>query len=184
MQFAVDLWVPILLSAVAVFILSAISNAALPFHRNEWNKLENEDAVAAALRSSNPKPGLYNIPFATPGAMKDPAWQAKIAAGPNAYITVLPAGMPAMGKMMAQSVFYNLVVSFFVAYIASHTIAAGAEYLTVFRVTGTVAFMAYVMSSVPDSIWYGRPWKSLLLLTADALVYGLVTGGVFGWRWG
>lgn len=183
MQFVQELWIPILLSGLAVFLLSAISYAVLPFHRNEWNKLGNEDAVAAAIRAGNPAPGLYSIPFAGPDAMKDPAWQAKMATGPNAYITIAPPGMPAMPTMMGQSLLYNIVVSFFVAYVASHTVAAGAEYLTVFRVTGTVAFMAYVMSSVPDSIWFARPWKSLGLICADALVYGLVVGGIFGWRW-
>ncbi len=183
MQFVVDLWLPILLSGVAVFLLSALSYAALPFHTKEWHKLESEDAVSAALRAGNPKPGLYSIPFAEPGAMKDPAWQAKIAAGPNAYVTIVPPGMPAMGKMMGQSVVYNLIVSVFVAYVASFTIAAGAEYLTVFRVTGTVAFMAYFFSGVPDAIWFGRPWKSIGLIAIDALVYGLVVGGIFGWRW-
>lgn len=183
MQFVSELWLPILLSGVAVFILSAISHAALPFHHKEWGRLSNEDAALDVIRAGISGPGLYSAPSAAGGNPNAPEVQAKMAKGPIAFITVLPPGMPSMGKMMGLSVVYNVIVSVFVAYIASHTIAAGAEYLTVFRVTGTVAFMAYALASVPDSIWFGRPWSSYVLQLIDALVYALVVGGIFGWRW-
>ncbi len=183
MQFVVDLWVPILISALACWVISAISWAALPFHNRQWHKLPNEDAVADALRAGISGAGLYSVPHAGAEGAKSPGLNEKMAKGPIAFITVLPTGMPSMGKMMALSVLYNVVVSVFIAYIASHTLAAGAEYLTVFRVTGTVAFMAHAMASVPDSIWFGKPWSSYGLQLVDALAYSLVVGGVFGWRW-
>lgn len=182
MQFVVDMWLPIVLSGLAVFILSAISHAALPFHHKEWRGLSNPDAASAAIRSGVSGAGLYSLPYASSAKMSSPEVQAEMAKGPI-YITVLPTGMPSMGRMMGLSVVYNIIVSVFVAYIASHTVAAGAEYLTVFRVTGTVAFMAYALGTVPDSIWFGRPWSSYALQLADALVYSLVVGGIFGWRW-
>jgi hypothetical protein len=43
--------------------------------------------------------------------------------------------------------------------------------------------MSYCFASIPDSIWFGRPWKSWILQAVDALAYGLVMGGVFGWLW-
>jgi hypothetical protein len=85
--------------------------------------------------------------------------------------------------MMGLSVLYNLIVSVFIAYIASHTLATGAEYLTVFRVTGTVAFMAHFFATVPDSVWFGKPWSALGLQMVDAVAYSLVVGGIFGWKW-
>jgi hypothetical protein len=183
MQFLAQLWLPILLSAVAVFILSALFHTVVPFHHREWGGLSNEDAVADALRASNPAPGLYTMPFSTVEGMKNPEWQAKLARGPVAFITVMPKGMRGMGPMLFQSLIYNIVVAVFVAYVASHTVAAGAEYLAVFRVTGTVTFMAYALGQIPDSVWFGRPWKSYGLIAIDALVYSLVTAGIFGWRW-
>lgn len=183
MQFLADLWLPILLSGVAVFILSAISHAALPFHHKEWGRLPNEDAVMDALRSGMSGHGLYSVPSAAGGDPNAPDVKAKMERGPIAFITILPAGLPSMGRMMGLSVIYNIAVSVFVAYVASHTVAAGSDYLAVFRVTGTVAFMAYALSSVPDSIWFGRPWSSYVLQVIDALVYALVIGGIFGWRW-
>ncbi len=183
MQFLTELWIPIVVSGAAVFVLSAIFHTVVPFHHREWKQLSNEDAVADALRASNAAPGLYSIPFCPPGAMNDPAWLEKMKRGPVAHVTVVPHGMPGMGKQLGLSFVYNLVVAVFVAYVASHTVMAGAEYLTVFRVTGTVAFMAYSLGQMPDSIWFGRPWSSYGLILFDGLVYGLVTGGVFGWRW-
>ncbi len=183
MQFVVDLWIPILISGLACWVISAISWAALPFHNRLWSKLSNEDAVADALRAGISGAGLYSVPHGGAEGGKAPGLSEKMAKGPIAFITVLPAGIPNMGKMMALSVLYNLIVSVFIAYVASHTLAAGADYLTVFRVTGTVAFMAHGLATIPDSIWFGKPWGSYALQFADALAYSLVVGGVFGWRW-
>jgi hypothetical protein len=33
------------------------------------------------------------------------------------------------------------------------------------------------------SIWYQRAWSLTLKSTIDALIYGLLTGGIFGWLW-
>lgn len=182
MEFVLELWKPILFSGLAVFVVSAVSWTLLPFHNKEWNKLPNEDAVAAALRAGNVTPGLYSMPHAADSkAMGTPEMQAKLASGPLAFITVAPNGNPSMGPMMAKSAIYNIIVSIFVAYVASRTLAPGAEYLEVFQVTGTVAFMAYAFGTVPDSIWFWKPWKSYALHAADSLVFGLVVGGFFGW---
>lgn len=182
MEFVLELWKPIVFSGLAVFVLSAISWTLLPFHNKEWSKLPNEDAVAAALRAGNVAPGLYSLPHAGDSkAMGTPEMKAKMDSGPLAFLTVAPNGMPAMGPMMAKSVVYNLIVSIFVAYVASLTLAPDAEYLAVFRITGTVAFMAYALGTVPDSIWFWKPWRSYALHAADSLVFGLVVGGFFGW---
>lgn len=183
MQFLAELWLPILLSAVAVFILSALFHTVVPFHNREWRGLSGEPAVLDALGKAAPTPGLYMMPFTTQEGMKDPEWQARMARGPVGFLTVMPNGMRPMGPMLGMSLVHNLVVAVFVAYVASHTIALDADYLTVFRVTGTITFMAYALGQVPDSVWFGRPWKSYGLIVMDALAYALVTAGIFGWRW-
>ena len=58
-----------------------------------------------------------------------------------------------------------------------------ADYLEVFRITGTATFMAYALGAISESIWFARPWKSLAMNTCDALLYAGVAGGVFGWLW-
>jgi hypothetical protein len=67
------------------------------------------------------------------------------------------------------------------AYFVTRTLAPDADYLTVFRVAGTVAFVANSFAVIPESIWFGRPWSMTLKNVVDALIYGLLTGGVFGW---
>jgi hypothetical protein len=43
--------------------------------------------------------------------------------------------------------------------------------------------MSYILGTVPDSIWFGRPWRTFRLQVLDGVVYGLFTAGVFGWLW-
>src|ERR1051326_886286 len=109
------LLLPIVLSAVLVFILSALLWMAAPHHKGEWKGVSNEDAVRAALQK--PAPGLYMIPFAaTQEARKDPAFFKKLQDGPVAMITISPGRSMSMGPMMAQSVVYYLVVSAIIGY--------------------------------------------------------------------
>ena len=99
------------------------------------------------------------------------------------FLTVVPSGTPTMGsKIMLSFVFY-LVISMVVAYLASRTLDPGADYRAVFRVTGTVAWLAYGTATVPDAIWFGRPWSGIVKGLLDALVFALLTAGFFGWLW-
>lgn len=184
MLFAMELWKPILLGGLAVFVMSALVWTLLPHHRTEWAKLMNEDAVGEALRGASPAPGLYAIPHM--GGMSGAGTteeKAKLIRGPIAYITILRNGAPAMGPMMVKSALSSIVIAFFIAYVGWHTLPPGTEYLKVFRVVGTMGFMTYALGSMSESIWFGRPWSSFALQALDALMYGLILGGVFGWLW-
>ena len=59
----------------------------------------------------------------------------------------------------------------------------GDHYLEVFRVSGTVTFMAYAMALPQFSIWYKRNWGTTIRSMTDGLLYSLLTGGTFGWLW-
>ncbi|MGH9203962.1 MAG: hypothetical protein ACRD2A_22270, partial [Vicinamibacterales bacterium] len=150
----------------------------------DWQTLSNEEAVHAALRANPPAPGQYVIPFVLDPKMRDdPVMKEKIARGPNGYLTVIPSGTPDMGPMMAKSLVFNLVVSVFVSYVAWHALGTGAQYLDVFRIVGTTSMMSYILATVPESIWFGRPWRAFWLQALDGVVYGLFTAGLFGWLW-
>lgn len=56
---------------------------------------------------------------------------------------------------------FSLVVGFFAAYVAAHTLALGRDYLQVFRVVGSVAFMAYGLGNLANGIWKGETWAWL-----------------------
>lgn len=55
------LWLPILLSAVIVFVASSIMHMLLPYHQGDYQKLPDEDKLRAARRWSEAGP-LY-FPF-------------------------------------------------------------------------------------------------------------------------
>ena len=177
------LWLPILLSAVIVFVASSIMHMVLPYHRSDYSQLPNEDKIRAALRSENLKRGLYVFPFCTHKDMKSPAIAEKYKEGPVGFLTILPSGPPALPKFLIQWFVYCLVIGFFVAYLTGHTVAQGAHYLVVFRVAGTAAFLAYGLANLSNGIWKGQMWGTTIKEVIDGLVYGLLTAGTFGWLW-
>ena len=175
-----SLWLPILVSAVFVFIAGADIWMIMPWHKTDWSKTADEEAVRGALKSTGP--GMYTVPNCPdPSAFKDPEMQQKLIDGPQAFITVVPSGIPTMGGKLALMFVFNLVVSIVCAYLLSRTVTADADYLTVFRVTGNVAFIAYGFAYVQESIWFGRSWSMTVKTFVDALIYAVLTGGVFGW---
>jgi hypothetical protein len=88
-----------------------------------------------------------------------------------------------MGSQMAMWFVYNAVVAFFAGYVASRVLAPGADYLKVFQVVGTTAFMGYVLGLWQMTIWYKRSIVTTLKSTFDGLVYACLTAGAFGWLW-
>jgi len=177
------LWLPIVLSAVIVFVASSIMHMVLPYHKSDYSQLPDEDKIRATLRAANLKRGLYVIPYCTHKDMKSPASIAKYKEGPVGFLTILPSGVPALPKFLIQWFIFCLVVGFFVAYLAAHTIAPGTPYPEVFRVVGTAAFLAYSLGLVTNGIWKGQLWGNTIKEMIDGLVYALLTAGTFGWLW-
>ncbi len=177
------LWLPIVLSAVIVFVASSIMHMLLPYHQSDCQRLPDEDKLLAALRAADLKRGLYMFPYGTHKEMKSPAMQEKYKQGPVGMMTIFPSGPPALPKFLGMWFVYCLVIGFFTAYLTGHTVAPGANYLVVFRVAGTAAFMAYGLGQLSNGIWKGQPWSMTIKEVADGLVYGLLTAGTFGWLW-
>ena len=178
------LWLPILVSAVLVFVASAIVHMVLPFHKGDMKKLPSEEGILAALRGFTMPPGDYVFPCASSMKdMKDPAFVEKWKQGPVGILTVLPSGPPTMGKSLVLWFVYCGVVSLFAAYVAGRALAPGAHYLAVFRFAGVTAFVGYSLALWQQTIWYGRAFSTTAKSTVDGLVYGLLTAGVFGWLW-
>ncbi len=177
------LWLPIVLSAIIVFIASSIMHMVLPYHRSDYKQLPEEDKILAALRPVGLQKGLYVFPYCTHKDMKSPAIQEKYKQGPVGMLTVFPSGPPAIPKFMGQWFAYCLIIGVFVAYLTGHTVAPGANYLVVFRVAGTAGFMAYGLGTLSNGIWKGQPWGMTLKEAFDGLVFGLLTAGTFGWLW-
>ena len=179
-----SLWLPILLSAVAVFFVSFLLHMVLRYHVSDFAKLPGEEAIGDVIRAQNVPPGDYMMPHGGgPEAMKDPAFIAKMERGPIAVMTVMPSRKPTMGAELAGWFVFSLVVSLIAGYIASRAVAPGGTYLEVFRFAGTTAFVAYAGAQWSETIWYKRKLSTTIKNTIDGLIYGLVTAGVFGWLW-
>jgi len=179
-----SLWLPIVLSAVIVFIASSLIHMVLGYHRKDLLSVPKEDEVMAALRPFNLPPGDYVLP--KPASMRDmgsTAFVEKLKKGPVVLMNVGVPGPPQMNKLLAYWFVYILVISFFSAYVTSRAVAETADYLAVFRFAGTTAFMGYAMSLPQFSIWYRRNWGTTLLSMFDGLIYGCLTAGTFGWLW-
>jgi hypothetical protein len=62
------LWLPIVLSAVLVFIASSIMHAVLTYHQSDCQQIPEEDKILTALRAAGLKRGYYH--FLTVRTMK------------------------------------------------------------------------------------------------------------------
>jgi len=179
-----SLWLPVIVSAVVVFVASSIVHMVLKYHKADYRRLPDEEGVRAALAKGDPSPGIYFTPYCPDmNMMKDPAIRKQFEAGPVTMLTVLPKGLPAMPKHLALWFGFSVAVSFVTAYVARHTLLPGADGMLVMRITCTVSFMAYGLSQLIDSIWKGQPWRNTLLHALDGLIYSLLTGLTFRLLW-
>jgi hypothetical protein len=177
------LWMPILLSAVIVFVASSLIHMLLKYHNSDYRKMPDEDKILAALRPANLQPGLYVFPHCTHKEMKSPAMMEKFKQGPVGFLTIRPSGPVAMGKFLGQWFVFCLVVGTAAACLAGRVLGPGTPYRTVFHVVGLAAFLGYGVGTLSNGIWKGQPWSSVLKEVIDGLIYGLLTAGTFGWLW-
>jgi hypothetical protein len=179
-----SLWVPIVVSAVIVFVASSVIHMTPLWHRSDYPKMPREAEALDALRPLEIPPGDYFVPRAQGmQEMRTPEFKKKLERGPVAVITVMPNGQIHMGRNMLQWFVFLIVVGIFSAYIAGRTLPAGSVYLRVFQVVGATAFMGYALALCELSIWYRRAWSLTLKSAFDGLIYAALTAGTFGWLW-
>lgn len=179
----VSLWLPILLSAVFVFIASSIIHMMLPYHHNDFRKVGPEDELLDSLRSLDIPPGEYVAPYASSQKeMKDPAYLEKRKRGPQVILTLIPGGT-GMGKSLVLWFVYCVVVSVIAAYVTGRALGPGADYLQVFRFAGCTTFVGFALALWQNTIWYHRPVSTTLKSNIDSLIYAFLVAGTFGWLW-
>ena len=180
----VSLWLPIVLSAVIVFVASSVIHMTPLWHKNDYPKMPREAEALDALRPLAIPPGDYFIPRASGmKEMRSPEFKEKMKRGPVAVLTVMPNGEMAMGRCLVQWFAFLIVVGLFVALVTCRTLPVGTPYPRVFKVAGTIAFMAYSLALCELSIWYRRSWSLTLKSAFDGLIYAALTAGTFGWLW-
>lgn len=178
------LWLPILLAAVLVFVASSIIHMVLGYHKGDFQKVPREDEAMAAMRPFNLAAGDYCMPRAESMAdMKSEAFKKKWSAGPVMFFTVMPNQNAGMGAQFVGWFLYSLFIAMTAAYVTGLAYGPGADYMHIFRMATTVAFIGYAGALPSFSIWFKRSWRTTIVGMADGLVYGMLTAGALGWLW-
>jgi hypothetical protein len=184
MYYIISLWLPIIASAVFVFVLSSIIHMVLKYHAGDYQPLPDEKKVLDALRPFTVPPGEYSFPYAADSKeMGSSQYLEKLKNGPVGMVTFFKNEPFNMGKQLLTWFIYLLVVALFSGYISLVALGKSADSIMVFRVVSTTAFMGFGLALTQDAIWYGRSWKTTGKNLFDALLYALVTGGTFCWLW-
>ncbi len=179
-----SLWLPILLSSVVVFVVSAALHMLTPWHKGDYAQLPDQDRTMDVLRGLAIPPGDYMVPRPkSREELRSGEFAERMKRGPVMVLTVIAAGPPAMGANLLLWFVYSLVIGVFGAYVTGRALPQGAHYLAVFRMVSTIVWLGYSAALWQMSIWYRRNWGTTLKATVDGLVYALLTGGVFGWLW-
>jgi hypothetical protein len=174
------LWLPILASAIAVFVASSIVHMVLKWHSTDYGKLSNEEEARALMRST--APGMYFIPFcADMKEMQKPESIQKFVDGPVAMITIRPPGKPSMGAPLAQWFVLALFVSVIGGYVATKMVFPGSSFLAICRPMAAITFMSYAVGAVSGGIWAGKAWPAVMKEILDAAIYAAVAACVFAW---
>lgn len=184
MSYLLALWLPILASAIGIFVISSVIHMVLKWHAPEYRPLTNEDAVRDALRAGAPTPGQYVIPHCAD--MKDMASDAmlkKYADGPVGYLTLAANGAPNIGRSLGLWFAMSLVIAAIAGYATARIIGLEGHAHAAAHNVFIITLLAYGIGAVHDGIWMSRPWRSALFYGLDALLYAAVSGAAFLWLW-
>ena len=182
MEFLVELWLPILVGTVVLFILSFLFWAVLPHHFGDHGKVPNEEAFLDFIRTQDIPTGNYIFPHsASPADQGKKEFVDKYTAGPRGLLDVYD--MPNMPVNMAKTISYFLITAITIAYIthvACPPTAESTDFMRVFRIAGTVGVLTYATSCVLHRVWFTkRIWTEVL----DGTIYGVVLGLIFASLW-
>jgi len=184
MQDPSQIWLPILVTAIAVFLASSLIHMVFRWHNRDYRKLPNEDQVRDAIRAGSPAPGQYVLPHCTEmKEMQGEEMQQKFRDGPVGLLTLRQSGAPSMGGSLMQWFVFNLVVAMLVGDLSLQLYTAQGNPKNIAQLVGILSFLTYAGSNVQAGIWMGKPWMAVLRDTLDGLIYAIVSGLVFWWLW-
>jgi hypothetical protein len=186
MEFLRTLWLPIVLSAAVVWVLSLVVWMALPHHKNDYVAIPDppgEGAFMESLRAGGIPPGNYVFPdFRTPEAMKSEGVARALERGPVGHLSLWQPPLTMGGKMAATFAVY-VVVSVLIAYLGWVTLPRPAGFGRVFQVVATAGVLAYAFAFIPNAVWFGAYKRTIVAGIIDGVAFGAVTGAIFAWRW-
>jgi hypothetical protein len=175
-----SLWLPILVSGVALFFASWIAWMLIGHHKADWTPLPNEDAFSSFVRDAGLAPGQYMFPHCpSPEEYKSEAFRARLQSGPNGLLSIWQPGGGMGGKMLCTWLLFTCI-SFVIAYLAGIALEPGTPFMKVFQFVGTAGILVYASSGLLNAIWFRR---RVIGDIADGIAYGLITGLIFAAMW-
>jgi hypothetical protein len=181
MEFLTELWLPIVVSGVVLFVASSIAWTVLPHHQSDFGKAPDEDRLMEALRGMNCPPGSYMFPWCTHAEGGSASFQERYKKGPRGLITFWD--MPNMGRNLFLTFLFFLVTSLITAYIAWEAMGAlpsAGRFMKAFQITGAIGLLTHASSGVCNAIWFPR---RILTTVLDGIAFGILSGLVFGFFW-
>lgn len=178
------LWIPIVVSSLAVLGASCVVHVFIAQRLRNWKTLPEEDATVEQLQKSGTGRGFYVFPGTqnrASGASEESRLQ-RMESGPWGTVNIR-AGQPSIGKALVQYLTFCLVTSILVAYLGTLALSPGDDFSRVFQVIGTAGILAYAFGGIPNAIWLGLDFRSAVLDVVDGIFCGLITGAVFGILW-
>lgn len=197
MDFLTHLWLPILVSAALVWFASCLAWMLIGHHKKDWKGIPKEDEFIAAIKRMGIPAGTYGFPeFRRCEGLSQEEKKAKweeMQKNPMGLLRVW--GPINMGRNMVLTFLVYLMVSVLVAYlgwnalphpgvsVAALTATVRPDFGKVMQVLGTAGILAYCFASLPNDIWFQRSGREVVTNLIDGVVFGLITGAVFGWLW-
>ena len=182
MDLLIQLWLPILLTTVGIWMASTIIWTVMPHHAKDFSPVPNEDAFLSALKGLTLPQGSYQFPHC--GSHKnsrDPEFQRKWKEGPAGTINVMKCD--GMGKNIILTVVVQLLASTITAYLGSLVLARGLDFMPVFRFFATAGVLTWCFASLPNQIWFGASRNVKVACVIDGVIYAAITGAIFAALW-
>lgn len=179
----IDLWLPVLLASIAVFVASAVIWMLLPHHKADIRFMPNEDAFTGAIGPLNIQPGLYMYPNCQdPKDFKSEDFKKRFEQGPWGVITVFPK-QPSFAMNLLRTYLSYLAITAVIAYIASLGLGRDAAYMQVFQISASAGILGYCMGGLANDFFLGKPTRFIITSFIDGIFFALITAGIFASMW-
>ena len=175
MEFLIDLWLPILVGSIALYICSCISWMALPHHFGDRKKLACETEVMDWVREQSIPPGNYMFPYGeTHSEQGTKEFRERYEKGPTGTLNVYAPANMVVNCLKTFLYFVVTVLTIgYITHVACPPAAETTDFMRVFRIAGTIGILTYASSGVLNRIWFvSRQWTEIV----DGIAYGLVLG--------
>lgn len=159
-----------LLGGAVLFLWSAVSWMALPWHHAGFKAFTPEQPVLAALDAAAPESGVYLAPAPSPD--REPG-------GPFAHVILQKGGYKPLGQAMALGLAGNLLAAFLATLLLLQLGPRSLVEKVLFLLTAAV--LAWSGRYFGDVAYWGLPWRNAFVDLADLLIAWTLAGAALAW---